>query len=72
MADKESFIFSHLATMEEEKTDMTPKKKNEGNRKRANLILGLICGLALFVVIALLVFTEMKINAGFRHDLDPS
>ena len=70
MADKESFIYSHLATMEEEKTDMTPKKKNEGNRKRANL--GLICGLALFVVIALLVFTEMKINAGFRHDLDPS
>ena len=56
--------------MEEEKTDMTPKKKKEGNRKRANL--GLICGLALFVVIALLVFTEMKKNAGFRHDLDPS
>ena len=70
MADKESFIYSHLATMEEEKTDMTPKKKNEGNRKRANL--GLICGLALFVVTALLVFTEMKINAGFRHELDPS
>ena len=38
--------------MEEENSNTTSQKKKEGQRKRINLMIGLVCGLALFAGVA--------------------
>ena len=47
-------IYSPVEKMEEENSNTTSQKKKEGQRKRINLMIGLVCGLALFAGVAIL------------------
>ena len=47
-------IYSPVEKMEEENSNTASQKKKEGQRKRINLMIGLVCGLALFAGVAIL------------------